>query len=205
MAEQDLMAQMYNQQMAQQATMTSSDDEYAGQIREQRVRTLLTEIDPANQVEAIIMKIRGYRYNKIIEEWQRVDAAPQISENFIGKVEYILNEELSLNTTFSNIQPADVNRYMSLLIDVLISDVVVHGREYTVDIAGKKFDLSDDNNIREIILLGIFSAVYKCLRRAINGVEARRFFGSLRMNETLSPMQNKSSNAMMDAVKSIWS
>jgi hypothetical protein len=193
----------YNYQVSQSNARTTPEDEYAGSLREERVRSLLTEIDPANQVESIIMRIRGYRYDKTTEMWVKRKSAPNISENFIAKVEYILSEELSLNTTFSNLQPSDVNSIMALLIDILVSDVVVHGRNYTVELDGQRFNLADDHNLKEIVLYGVFSAVYKSLRRSINGTEAKRFFGSLRMNETINPpRQNKS--GFMEAIKSLY-
>lgn len=193
-----------NYEVAQNNSRTTPDDEYASVMREERVRTLLTEIDPSNQVDSIIQRIRGYRFNKETDMWERRPNSAKISENFIGKVEYVLSEELCLNTTFSNLQPADVNKIMGLLIDIMVSDVTVHGREYIVEIDNKKFNLADDHNLKELVLYGIFSSVYKAMRRAINGTEAKRFFGSLRMNETISAPSSKKTG-ILEAVKSLYS
>lgn len=194
----------YNYQQAQQNARTTPEEEYASTLREERVRTLLTEIDPQNLVHTIIMGIRGYRYDKNREDWVRRPDAAQISENFIGKVEYVLNAELALNTTFGNLQTSDVNKIMDLLIEILVSDVVVHGGEYTVTMKGEVYNLSDDHNLKEVVLYGIFSSVYKCLRRSINGTEARRFFGSLRMNETINPPKG-GKGGVLESLKALYS
>lgn len=193
----------YNYQTKQNNSRTTPEDEYASVLREERVRTLLTEIDPSNQVESIIYRLRGFRYDKIAEMWVKRNNSPQISENFIGKVEAILSEELSLNTTFSNLQTSDVNKMMEFFIDILISDVTVHGRDYEVIIDSKRFNLADDHNLKELVLGIIFSAVYKSLRRAINGTEARRFFGSLRMNETISPPRSQKAG-FLESIKNLY-
>lgn len=192
----------YNYAQRQNNARTSTDDEYASAMREERVRTLLTEIDPSNLVDSIIYRLRGYRFDKFREGWVKREHAVAISDNFIEKVEYILSEELALNTTFSNLDTADVNKIMELLIEILVSDVTVHGRNYIVSIDKKSYCLSDDHNLKEIVLFGIFSAVYKSMRRAIKGTEAKRFFGSLRMNETISP-PNQKKGGLFDAFKSM--
>ena len=194
----------YNYQTQQSNARTSSDEEYAGAIREEKIRTLISEIDPSQNVEPIIMRLRGYRFNRQAELWERSDKALIVSDNFVVKVEYILSNELSLNTTFGNLQPNDVNRMMEFLIETLTNDVIEHGQNYSVTYNQKEVKFSDDHATKEIILNEIFSSVYKALRRSINGKESERFFRSLRMNETISPPKNER-GGFMESVKNLWS
>ena len=176
------------------ANKTSPQDEYAGQLREERVRTLLTEIDPENLLESIEYRIKGYKYNRQKNAWEKRNNTEEIPSDLIDKVIAKLSSILSLNTTFSNIQPQDVNNIMGLLIDITISDLVVNGKNYGID---------TDFNRKEEIGFIIFNTVYLTLRRSINGTEARRFFGSLRMNETITPNQGSrgTMDKIMDALK----
>ena len=176
------------------ANKTSPQDEYAGSLREEKVRTLLTEIDPENLLESIEYRIKGYKYNRQKNAWEKRANAKEIPSELVEKVIAKLSSILSLNTTFSNIQPADVNNIMGLLIDITISDLVVNG---------KKYGIENDFNRKEEICFIIFNTVYLTLRRCINGTEARRFFGSLRMNETITPQQRSKGGMekVMDALQ----
>lgn len=174
------------------ASQTSPDDEYAAQIREERVRTLLTEIDPDNLLDSIEYRLKGFKYDKNKRKWvQRVNSK-QVPEELVNKVISLLSATLNLNTTFSNLQTNDVNRIMGFLIDIVISDLVVNGHKY---------EIHDDFSEKERICFIIFGTVYFCLRRAINGTEARRFFGSLRMLENISPQKKSWSDKTMEALQ----
>ena len=52
-------------------TGSSQDEEYAGQLREQRVRTLLTEIDPENLLESLEFRLKGYKFNRTTHAWEK--------------------------------------------------------------------------------------------------------------------------------------
>lgn len=183
----------YQQKVA--AKQTTSDDEYAGTVREERVRTLLSEIDPDNLVESIEYRIRGYKFNKRRGQWEKVQSdSCDVSELLVSKTISLIASVLNNNTTFSNLQSSDINRIMGLLIDIVISDMVVNG---------KKYGIHDDFNEKERICFIIFGTVNFALRRAINGTEARRFFGSLRMNEQISPDKKGGWGGIKDAAQ-IW-
>lgn len=194
----------FNYQQKTQNQRTTSDDEYAGSMREEKLRSFLSEIDPSNQAQHIIMKLRGYRYNHHTEMWEKRKEAFVLSDDFIAKVEYVLSEELSLNTTFGNMQPNDVNRLMDLLIEILVNDSITYGSVYYAEYNGKRIYFDQDDTTKEVILSGIFSAVFKCLRRSLNGRESDRFFRSFRMNENIAPPKGEK-GGMMEAVKTLFS
>jgi hypothetical protein len=165
---------------ADYSNASSRDDEYAGAIREEKVVTLLTEIDPDKSLENIEMRLRGKVFNKQQGEW--VDKYESVPNKLIERIMSLLSSVLNLNTTFSNLQPSDINRIMNLLTGIVISDLTVNGHEYGIH----------DNFIeKERIGFIVFNTTYLTLRRCINGLEARRFFSSLRMTETIMPQKQQ--------------
>lgn len=191
-------AKMYEMQKKLEANKSSPHDEYAGQMREERVRTLLTEIDPENLLESLEYRLKGYKFDALKRAWVKRSGGeeePELPEKLINKVISLLSSILTIGTTFSNLQVGDVNRIMSLLIDIVVSDLVVNGEDYGI---------KNNFNEKERICFIVFSTVYLTLRRAIDGSEAKRFFGSLRMNESIHPQRSKDKgmmNKVMDALQ----
>jgi hypothetical protein len=82
---------------------------------------------------------------------------------------------------------------MELIIDHVADDLETNADEY-----GLHNNYTEMSRIGNIICLSVFS----CLKRAVDGMEARRFFNSLQLKGEVSPEQQK--KGLLDALK-FWS
>jgi hypothetical protein len=69
--------QMYDmnqmQQPNYQTVPVSSDELYANAVQEDKIRNIVAQLDPENQLREIEMRIRGYKKNAFTKEWEKID------------------------------------------------------------------------------------------------------------------------------------
>lgn len=184
------MAEMMNypyeqsqQQPMYQQMPVSSDELYAYQMQEERIRNIISQISPENQLNDIEMRIKGYKKNLFTGEWEKIN--PNIPEpnatlvsNYISYLSSIMNQ----STTFGNVSPVQVNKLMKLIIEYIVDDLDANAADY--GIAG---NFSERTRIGHIIL----NSTFLVLTRAVNGMEARRIFSALSLQETMNPYQSQ--------------
>lgn len=197
------MPQGYAETVASQPV--SQDEMYATLIQEERVKNLIQQVSPQSQLHDIRMLIRGYYRNESKGIWEKID--PQSEEpnglmvsRFISYLGSILNH----NTTLGNLSETQINRIMGLVINYISDDLEANAEIYALgtfheykylddrikkDVIIKKFvpNYTEWTRIGHIML----NSVFMVLCRALNGAEARRMWGSIAMNESLSPQQSK--------------
>lgn len=162
----------------------SSDELYASAIQEDKIKNVIAQLDPENQLKEIEMRIRGYKKNFYTHDWEKIDPDAKepprlLISRFISYLSAIMNQ----NTTQGNLSEQQVNSIMELVIDYIADELDSNARLYELE-----------NNYTERTRIGhiILNSVFFVLSRALNGQEAKRMWKSLSLNESFNTSPNKS-------------
>ena len=156
----------------------TSEDVYASQIQEDRVKNVLQQIAPDNQLMDLQWRIKGYVRDVTSGTWIKVEKnAPEPHPILVSRYISYLSSILNQNTTFSNYSSQEINSVMSLVIKWIVDDL-----DSNAEIYGLEDDYTERSRIGMIILNSTFSS----FKRSLNGTESRRIFKALNMRESLS-------------------
>jgi hypothetical protein len=161
---------------------TDSDMEYAEQIRNEKIANVIGQINPDILLDEIEHRIKGER--KKNGEWVKIikDAPDNsiLSESTISYLSSIINQ----STTMGNLSSMQINSIMGLVIEYVLDDIDNYAIKY-----GLHDNYTERTRIAHIVIIPVFMV----LTRAENGMEAKRIFASLKVNENLNqaPQQKK--------------
>ncbi|MFA6074078.1 MAG: hypothetical protein WC758_08225 [Candidatus Woesearchaeota archaeon] len=184
----------YEQQTPQQfdykTVPVSSDELYANAIQEDRIKNIIAQLDPENQLKEIEMRIRGYKKNVFTGSWEKIDEdSPEppklLIMRFISYVSSVMNQ----NTTQSNLSENQVNNIMGLVINYVSDEL---------DSNAKIYDLENNYTERTRIAHIVLNSIFFVLNRALNGQEAKRMWKAMSLTENFNqqPQKSKLSQAM---------
>lgn len=164
---------------------------YADTMREEKITNILAQINPDNLLSDIEYRIRGYKKNNLTGEWEKIDKnASPINDHLVSNFMSFLGSVLNQNTSMSNFSSGEINGIMEHLIEFIADDLTVNDEKY--GLIGNYQEMSRIGNI-------ITMTVFAVLKRSQNGMEARRIFSSLRIQETLT--QAPQGKGLADALK----
>jgi hypothetical protein len=182
----------------------SQDEMYANLIQEERVKNVIQQISPDNQLVEIELRLRGYKKNLISGTWEKIDPnAPEPHPLLITRIISYLSSLLNQSTPLGNLQEIQINRLMKLIIEYLSDDLDNNAELYGLGyrriikiktIFGKTIDIvhfENDYNERTRVAHIVLNSIFMVMTRALNGTEARRMWGSLSMNESLNQQPQK--------------
>lgn len=180
----------YGQQQ-QYSLPVSQDELYATAIQEEKIKNIISQLDPENQLKDIEMRIRGYKRNVMTKDWEKIDPnSPEPPRLLISRFISYLSSIMNQNTTQGNLSETQVNNLMRLAI------------EYVADELDSNAGLYDlENNYTERTRIGhiILNSMFFTLNRALNGQESKRMWKSLSLNESNSGVQKE--NKVMEALQ----
>lgn len=170
-----------------QQQVVTPNDLYAQQFNEDKIKNIIAQISPANQLEDIEMRIKGYKKNIFSGQWEEISSSSQskIPSEMVARYISWLSSFMNLNTTLGTLSPQQVTKLMKNAVEWVVDDLDAHAEEYGI---GR--DYTERTRIGDILL----NSTFLVLNRSLNGIEARRFWGSLSLAENLSggQQQNKS-------------
>jgi len=177
----------YPQQQPQQQYQTvpvSSDELYANVIQEDKIKNIISQLDPENQLKEIEMRIRGYKKNVLTTEWEKIDPdSPEPPRLLIMRFISYLSSIMNQNTTQSNLSEQQVNAIMKLIIGYVGDELDSNAALYNLE-----------NNYTERTRIGhiILNSCFFVLNRALNGQEAKRMWKAMSLNESFNTTPQKS-------------
>lgn len=176
---------------AQQPPGGDANALYADNAREEKITNILAQINPDNLLADIEYRIKGYKKNTLSGQWEKIDkSSKDINANLVADFMSFLSSVLNQNTSMSNFSATEINSIMEHIIEFIADALTTNDQKY-----GLVGDYQEMSRIGNIISMTVFSV----LKRAQNGMEARRIFSALKINETLTQApQNKS---LTDALK----
>ncbi len=164
---------------------------YADTIREEKITNILSQINPDNLLADIEYRIRGYKKNNLTQEWEKINSkADEISGQLVSSFMSFLGSHLNQNTSMSNFSSGEINTIMGHIIEYIADDLTVNDHKYSL-----VEDYQEMSRIGNIISMSVFSV----LKRAQNGMEARRIFAALKIHEQLT--QSPQQKGLVDALK----
>lgn len=168
-----------------------SDEIYANMLQDDRVRNVIAQTSPDNQLIDIEWRIKGYKKNAFTGQWEKIDKnIPEPHPLLVGRYISFLSSLLSDNSRFTNLSSMEINKIMKLSIEYLTDDLDSHAEEY---------GLMSNYTERSRIGLMILNHTFFVLKRAENGMEARRVWNSLSVVENLNNMPQK--KGLFDSLK----
>ena len=173
----------YSQDFQQQVT---PNDFYSQQMNENRIKNIISQISPTNQVEEIEMRIKGYKKNTFTGEWESItETSFEIPEKLVGRYVSWLSSFMNLNTTLGNLSGHQITMLMKNAVEWVVDDIDAHAMEYGIEV-----DYTERTRISDILL----NSTFLVLNRSLNGIEARRFWHSLSLAENLTGNQQTKSS-----------
>ena len=174
---------------------------YADYMREDKVTNIIQQLNPDNLVEDIEHRIRGEKKNRFTKDWEPINIKSKkvISDLLIENYISFLSSFLNQNTSLSNFSTGEINNLMSMVVEHIRDDFSDNAENYGFigkDNYGNK--IIDFNEMTRIGMI-ICGTTFAVLKRAQNGMEARRIFGALRVNESLN--QNPNKPGLMESLK----
>jgi len=156
----------------------SSDEIYANQMNEDKIRNIISQISPENQLVDIEMRLRGYKKNVFTGDWEKIsEKFKEPPEEMISRYISWLGSSMNFNTTLGNLSGTQITAIMRQAVEWVVDDLSNHAEEY-----GMLQDYSERDRIGDILLRSLFLV----LNRSRDGQEARRFWSSLSMAESSS-------------------
>lgn len=181
----------YSQLGTELPSVPNSDEYYAANIQEDRVKNLIEQISPDVQLMELQWRIRGFIKDPYTEEWVKIiKDAPEPHPLLVSRYISMLSSFLNQNASLSNLSSMEINRLMKRLIEWLVDDLDSNSENY-----GLKYDYTERTRIGDIILANTFFT----LKRAMDGSESRRIFKALNVTESLNRQPQKS--GMLDSLK----
>lgn len=185
--------QQYDEQYTSEPV--KSDEIYANVLQEERVRNIIAQTSPDNQLVDVEWRIKGYKKNPFTQQWEKIDSrASEPPPLLVGRYITYLSSILNDNTRFTNLSSTEINKIMKLVIEWLVDDLDTHAEEYGM---GNKY--TERTRIGQIILNNTFLV----LKRSENGMESRRIWNAINMQETFS-MQPPQKRGFADALKAVF-
>ncbi len=151
---------------------------YADTMREEKIKNVISQIDPSNLLDEIEHRLRGEKYNKTNEEWEIISKNNKpINDELVSKLISFLGSVLNQNTTLSNYSTHEVNNRMELVIEYLRDDLTDNDEKYGIE--------GDYTEMTRVAMI-VCETVSSVFRRALNGMESKRVFSALRVTENLT-------------------
>ena len=160
---------------------------YADTMREEKIRNVISQINPDNLMVDIEHRLRGFRKNQFTNQWERTSGSKRISEELISNFTSFLGSILTQNTSLSNFSADEINNIMAMVITYVKNDLADNEVKY-----GIEGDYNEMTRIGNIICMSVFST----LKQAQNGMLVKRIFSALRINESTN--QQKPRSALSD-------
>jgi len=172
----------YQEQAVYSNEPIRSDEVYANVMQEERVKNIISQTSPDNQLIEIEWRIKGYRKDSN-SQWVKIGAKDsEPNDLLVGRYISFLSSILSDNTRFTNLSGMEINRVMKLVIEYISDDLDAHAEEY-----GLEKNYTERTRIGLILL----NTTFFVLKRAENGMESKRIWGSLNLTESNMPQQKK--------------
>lgn len=104
---------------------------YADMIQEDRVKNIISQINPDLLCEDIEHRIRGEIKDRYTKEWKLISKQKKpVSELLISNYISFLGSILNQNTALSNFTSGEINNLMALIIEYLRDDLSDNDEEY---------------------------------------------------------------------------
>lgn len=179
-----------------------SDEQYSRLLTEKKIENILSQLNPDVLIVEIEKRLKGYRKDEDTGGWELIGKQEKfVDDELLVDIMSILSSVLTNNTTMSNYQDSEINRVMELLIENMVDMLQSKAENYNLDrVIESNFsyfsirkgeevtiriviDYDCNYSERDRIMWVICYATYSAMKRAQNGLEAKRILDSLDIKE----------------------
>jgi hypothetical protein len=179
------------QQFDYQSQPVRSDEIYANIMQEDRIKNVIAQTSPDNQLIEISWRLKG-RVRDSNGQWVRIDEdSKELNPTLVSRYVSFLSSIMQDSGRFTNLSETQINNMMSNIIDYLADDLDDNAEEYGLD-----GQYTERSRIGMMILYNTFFV----LNRSLNGTEARRIWSMMSVNEVTNTNPNQPKN-MLDKLK----
>ena len=147
-----MQSSMNSPEQQYQSVPVSSDELYANAVQEDKIKNIVSQLDPENQLKEIEMRIRGYKKNVFTKEWEKIDpSAPEPPRILISRFISYLSSVMNQNTTQGNLSEAQINALMRSSIGYITDELDGNAVEY-----GLEKNYTERTRIGHIMLNSMF-------------------------------------------------
>lgn len=189
MSESEYMKAQLNQN--QQSIDNDPNAIHADILRDEQTATFLKQLNPDNLLVDIEHRIRGEKKDSRGDWIPITSDQKEISERLISNFMSFLGAILNQNASMSNFSAAEINNLMEMIITYVGIDLTTNDEEYQI--------VEDYPEMWRISII-INSSCFFVLKQAMNGMFARRVFGTMKLHGDLT-QENKPK--VSDALR-IW-
>ncbi len=117
-----------------QSIPVSSDELYANGLQEDKIKNIISQLDPENQLKEIEMRIRGYKKNVFTRDWEKIDPdSPEPPRLLISRFISYLSSIMNQNTTQGNLSDRQINALMAQAINYVADELDGNSTIYNLD------------------------------------------------------------------------
>jgi hypothetical protein len=131
---QELTPQMemaFQREMQEKQQSGDPNSVYADSMRDEKVRNVISQLNPELLLTEIEHRIRGEKKNHYTEQWEPISTDKEpISEDLVQNYISLLNVYLTQNNSLSNFSPEEINNIMAVVIDYIKDDLSDNSVKY---------------------------------------------------------------------------
>lgn len=125
--QQEMQFQMEMQRSQQEADPNSI---YADSLREDKIRNVISQLNPELLLTEIEHRIRGEKKDSITGQWVPISQGHLVSEELVQNYIAFLNVYLTQNNSLSNFTPDEINNIMNVVTDYIKDDLSDNADKY---------------------------------------------------------------------------
>lgn len=160
---------------------------------EAEITNIVGQIDPQTIIDNLDHALAGEQWNKEQGQWiMNASKRPLANDACRGAIVSYLDGILNNNTTMGWVDEKKLSHIMESIIQSIKRMFVVNLEEFGFVPQGESFNEgvyynrgTPDSARMTLVANMIFQVCYLVLSRALNGMESRRIFKSLSMNDTM--------------------
>jgi len=164
---------------------------------ETAISNIVGQIDPSTIIDNLNHSLKGEYYNKEKGVWEmNPSGEPLVNDACRGFVVSYVTGIMNNNSTMAIISEKQLGFLMESVIEDLGKEFVCNLEKFGFVPRGRGYETgyyenkgTPDSSRMSSVCNMIIRAVFSCYTRSINGMESRKIFGSLHMNDALNFQQ----------------
>lgn len=169
---------------------------------ENTIDNIVAQIDPANIIDNLDHSLRGEVYSKEKGIWEmNPSGKPLVNDACRGAIMSYMSGILTNNTTMGIVDATQLSNIMESVIETINKKFAVNLEEFGFVPPGPgykegRYENKGTPDTARMTLVSnmIYIITFITLTRALNGMESKKIFSSLKMNDTMGyqqPQQNQ--------------
>jgi hypothetical protein len=120
----------FQKDMQEEQIAADPNSVYADSLREEKVKNIISQINPNALLEEIEHRIRGEKFDYLTQQWDLIPGREKISEELVQNFISFLSVYLTQNNSLSNFSSQEINSIMNVITDYVRDDLTDNAERY---------------------------------------------------------------------------